>query len=59
MNEARVGPDGYIAQRMPFSINGKGHWLLTASTVGELWRAFSDEQVSDWPELVLKEGQQS
>lgn len=55
--DARLSPRGFVAQRMEEDINGKGHWVETFATEGSYMNleVFNDEEVADWPRLVLGE----
>lgn len=55
--EARLSPRGFVVQRMEKDINGKGHWVETFATEDSYMNleVFNDEEVADWPRLVLGE----
>lgn len=52
VEQVRVNPDGYVAQRFNFDFNGAGNWVLTFfADSGLQVKVLTDEDVSDWPEL--------
>jgi len=62
--QARVSPEGFVAQRFDVEFEGNGSWILTAYRPNPLMgnpanglqmQAFSDEDVADWVELVPKQ----
>lgn len=57
MNEARVNPQGFIAQRLP-QLSTDTPWLLvTADDDGPLnLQALTDDDVATWPQLTVKIG---
>lgn len=60
MVQARVDPEGFVAQRFEHDFNDHGHWVLTYldDSVGGLTvRILDDAAVADWPELVPRTGQ--
>lgn len=63
--QARVSPEGFVAQRFDVDFEGTGNWVLTTFRPSPLlgnpanglqMQAMTDEQVADWPELVVREG---
>lgn len=52
--QARVNPDGFVAQRFDADFNGRGHWLLMhiVDEVGLTATVLTDEEVQDWVVLA-------
>lgn len=52
--QARVSPDGFVAQRFPDDFNGHGNWVVTYTNDegGITVRVVKDDEVADWPRLV-------
>jgi excisionase family DNA binding protein len=55
--QARLSPDGFVAQRVGHGENGSGRWVLATLDLdgGVYVRACSDDEVSDWPHLGIAE----
>lgn len=52
VEQVRVNPDGYVAQRFNWDFNGAGHWVLTFfADSGLQVKVLADEDVADWSEL--------
>lgn len=55
--QARLSPDGFVAQRFPFSFNNRGHWLVISAVDGRItWTVLDDADVQDWPALAAAGG---
>lgn len=56
--EARLSPEGFVAQRFPQNFNGHGHWIVTSySDETQLQLTVkSDDEVKDWSVLVAAHG---
>lgn len=56
--EARLSPEGFVAQRFPQDFNGHGHWIVTSySDETQLQLTVkSDDEVKDWSVLVAAHG---
>ncbi len=50
--QARVNPDGFVAERFDHDFNGHGHWVLTYfdDVAGLTVKVFDDAAVADWRE---------
>lgn len=52
--QARVDPDGFVAQRFDRDFNGHGNWILTYLTEqGVEIRVLNDDEVASWPQLGI------
>lgn len=53
--DARLSPEGFVAQRFPQDFNGHGHWIVTSCSDETQLQVTvkSDDEVADWPVLVV------